>query len=253
MKLLGLLGGMSWTSTAEYYRLLNEEVARRCDGLHSARVLLHSVDFAEIAALQREGRWDEAGELLARAAWGLETAGAEAVVLATNTMHKVAPQIEAALNVPFLHIVDAVGSAVQAAGLGRVGLLATAFTMEQRFYHDRLAERHGLEVIVPEAAERAEVHRIIFDELCRNVIREESCETYRRVMAGLVGRGGPDPGLHGDHAACRAGRHERAGVRHDRAACAGGRGVRAGRVGVGRGRATSPSVGLSSARVFIQT
>lgn len=189
MRLLGLLGGMSWTSTAEYYRLLNEEVAQRCGGLHSARVLLHSVDFAEIATLQREGRWDEAGELLAGAARGLEAAGADAVVLATNTMHKVAPQIEAALSVPFLHIADATGRAVCAAGVRQVGLLATAFTMEQDFYRGRLEAQHGLEVLVPGAAERAEVHRVIYDELCRNVIREESRATYRATMTDLVERG----------------------------------------------------------------
>lgn len=189
MRLLGLIGGMSWASTAEYYRLLNEEVARRLGGLHSARVLIHSVDFAQIAALQREDRWEEAGELLAGAARGLESAGAEAIVLATNTMHKVAPQIEAAVSVPFLHIADATGRGVRAAGLGRVGLLATAFTMEQSFYRDRLAQRHGIEVVIPGADERAELHRIIFDELCRNVVRDDSRETCREIMAGLVARG----------------------------------------------------------------
>ncbi|THF70633.1 aspartate/glutamate racemase family protein [Deinococcus sp. Arct2-2] len=189
MKLIGILGGMSWTSSAEYYRLLNEEVARRLGGLHSARVLLHSVDFAEVAALQREGRWDEAGALLAEAARGLERAGAGALVLATNTMHKVAPQIEAAVNIPLLHIIDGTARAIRAAGLSRAGLLATAFTMEQDFYTGRLKDKFGLETLTPPAEDRAEVHRIIYDELCRNEIRETSRATYRRVMADLVARG----------------------------------------------------------------
>lgn len=189
MKLIGLLGGMSWTSSAEYYRLLNEEVARRLGGLHSARVLLHSVDFAEVAALQRGGHWDEAGTLLAEAARGLERAGAEAVLLATNTMHKVAPPIEAAVNLPLLHIVDGTAEAIQAAGLSRVGLLATAFTMEQDFYTGRLKEQFGIDTLTPPPEDRAEIHRIIYDELCRNEILETSRETYRRVMADLVARG----------------------------------------------------------------
>lgn len=189
MKLIGILGGMSWTSSAEYYRLLNEEVARRMGGLHSAQVLLHSVDFAEVAVLQREARWDEAGALLAEAARGLERAGAGALVLATNTMHKVAPDIEAAVNIPLLHIVDGTAEAIRAAGLSRVGLLATAFTMEQEFYTGRLKDKFGLETLTPPAEDRAEIHRIIYDELCRNEIRETSRATYRRVMADLVARG----------------------------------------------------------------
>lgn len=188
VKTLGVLGGMSWTSTAEYYRLLNEGVAERLGGLHSAPLLLHSVNFAEVARLQREDRWEEAGELLANAARGLERAGAGALLLATNTMHRVAEQIEAAVDVPLLHIADATGQSIRAAGLTRVGLLATAFTMEQVFYRERL-ERWGVEVVVPGAAGRAEVHRIIFDELCRNTVREDSRATYRRVMEELVGEG----------------------------------------------------------------
>ncbi|MFB9994136.1 aspartate/glutamate racemase family protein [Deinococcus oregonensis] len=189
MKLIGILGGMSWTSSAEYYRLLNEEVARRLGGLHSARVLLHSVDFAEVAALQREERWDEAGSLLAGAARGLERAGAEAMLLATNTMHKVAPQIETAVNSPLLHIVDGTAKAIRAAGLKRVGLLGTAFTMEQDFYTGRLRDRFGIDALTPYAEDRAEIHRIIYDELCRNELLETSRTTYRRVMADLVARG----------------------------------------------------------------
>ncbi|TSA84630.1 aspartate/glutamate racemase family protein [Deinococcus detaillensis] len=189
MKLLGIIGGMSWTSTAEYYRLLNSEVARQRGGLHSARLLIHSVDFAQIAALQTSGQWHEAGELLAEVARGLERAGADGVLLATNTMHKVAPQIEAAISLPFFHIADSVGRRLQEAGVKRAGLLGTAFTMEQDFYKDRLHRQYGLEVLVPDEAGRADVHRIIFDELCQNVITDESRQIYRRQMAELVGRG----------------------------------------------------------------
>lgn len=189
MKLLGVLGGMSWTSTAEYYRLLNEEVARQLGGLHSARLLLHSVDFAGIEQMQREGRWNEAGALLADYARGLECAGAEGLLLATNTMHKVADVIEGGVDVPLLHIADATGERIQAAGLSKIGLLATGFTMEQDFYKGRLSEKYGLDVLVPDDAGRAEVHRIIYDELCRNDIRHESREKYRAVMAALVQRG----------------------------------------------------------------
>lgn len=188
MKLLGVIGGMSWTSTAEYYRLLNEGVSARLGGLHSARLLLHSVDIAEVEAMQREDRWDEAGALLAEAACGLERAGAGALLLATNTMHKVAPAIEAAVSVPLLHIADGAAQAIRAAGLKRVGLLATRFTMEQPFYTDRLAS-HGIETLVPGEEGRADVHRTIYDELCRNVARPESRERYREVMAELVERG----------------------------------------------------------------
>ncbi|WP_135228520.1 aspartate/glutamate racemase family protein [Deinococcus fonticola] len=189
MKLLGVLGGMSWTSTAEYYRLLNTIYAQRLGGLHSAPLLLHSVDFAEIAALQKSGEWEQAGELLAGAARGLERAGAGAILLATNTMHKVAPQLEEAVNIPLLHIVDGTARAIKAAGWTRVGLLATAFTMEQDFYTGRLRERFGIETIVPDAAGRADVHRIIYDELCRNDLRPSSRQRYREIMADLVQRG----------------------------------------------------------------
>ena len=198
MNLLGILGGMSWTSTAEYYRLLNEQVAARLGGLelgeldlgglHSARLLLHSVDFAEVAAMQKAGQWDEAGTLLGEAALGLARAGAQGLLLATNTMHKVAPQIQAASGLPLLHIADATGQAIRAAGLTRVGLLGTAFTMQQDFYSGRLAA-HGLQTLIPDEAGRAEVHRIIYDELCRGVVSTESRDTYRRVMAGLQARG----------------------------------------------------------------
>ncbi len=188
MKLLGVIGGMSWTSTAEYYRLLNEGVAARLGGLHSARLLLHSVDFDEVAAMQKAGQWDEAGELLAGAARGLEQAGAGALLLATNTMHRVAPAIEAATSIPLLHIADVTARAIRAAGVTRVGLLATRFTMEQDFYSSRLAA-HGIETLIPGEAQRAEVHRVIFDELCKNVVLDASRDTYRAIMQELVTRG----------------------------------------------------------------
>ncbi len=188
MNLLGILGDMSWTSTAEYYRLLNEAVAARLGGLHSARLLLYSVDFAAIEAMQNAGRWDEAGALLADAARGLERAGAQGLLLATNTMHKVVPDIEDAAGIPLLHIADVTARAVREAGLTRVGLLATAFTMEQDFYVARLAA-HGLEVLVPDDAGRAEIHRIIYDELCRGVVLDGSRQHYREVIATLAIRG----------------------------------------------------------------
>ncbi|WP_291425926.1 aspartate/glutamate racemase family protein [Deinococcus sp.] len=188
--MLGLLGGMSWTSTAEYYRLLNTLYAERRGGLHSAPLLLHSVDFAEVAAMQQAGDWDGAGQLLAGAARGLEQAGAGAILLATNTMHRVAGHIEQAVNIPLLHIVDGTAQAIRAAGIDRVGLVATAFTMEQEFYTGRLRDKFGIKVLVPGDEDRQEVHRIIYDELCRNDVRPESRETYRGVLAKLVERGG---------------------------------------------------------------
>jgi aspartate racemase len=188
MRTIGLLGGMSWESSALYYRLLNEAVRDRLGGLHSARCILLSVDFAEIERLQVAGKWAQAGALLASDARALQAAGAELVVLCTNTMHKVADALTAALDVPLLHIGDVTGRAVAASGLTRVGLLGTAFTMEQPFLTDRLAA-HGLEVLVPGAADRAEVHRIIYEELCRGIVREESRQTYRGVVERLVARG----------------------------------------------------------------
>ncbi|WP_020145814.1 aspartate/glutamate racemase family protein [Terracoccus sp. 273MFTsu3.1] len=188
MRLVGLLGGMSWESSAEYYRLANELVRERVGGLASARLLLHSVDFAKVERLQAEDRWDEAGALLATAAAGLEAAGAELLVLCTNTMHKVAPAIEAAVSIPLLHIGDVTADAVRAAGLRQVGLIATAYTMEQDFLRGRLAG-HGLTVVVPDADDRAAVHRIIYEELCLGVVTEESRQAYREIIARLVAAG----------------------------------------------------------------
>ncbi|THA52916.1 aspartate/glutamate racemase family protein [Streptomyces sp. A1136] len=188
MKTIGLLGGMSWESTAEYYRLLNELTRDRLGGLHSARCVVYSVDFAEVEELQAQARWAEAGELLAGAARSLEVAGADLVLLCTNTMHKVADRIQQALTVPLLHLADATADAVRAKGPRRVGLLGTAFTMEQDFYRDRL-EAGGLHVLVPDAPARALVHRVIYEELCRGVVREESRTAYRDVIAELVAAG----------------------------------------------------------------
>ncbi|MFC9338230.1 aspartate/glutamate racemase family protein [Streptomyces sp. NPDC057020] len=188
MKTIGLIGGMSWESTAEYYRLLNEFTRDRLGGLHSARCVLYSVDFAEIEQLQVQNRWTEAGEILAAAAQALEAAGAEMILICTNTMHKVADQVGAAVSVPLLHLADATAEAVRASGLHRVGLLGTAFTMEQDFYRGRL-EEGGLDVQVPDADGRALVHHVIYDELCRGIVREESRAAYQKVITDLVAAG----------------------------------------------------------------
>jgi aspartate racemase len=189
MKTIGLIGGMSWESTLPYYRLINEGVKQRLGGLHSARLVLHSVDFHEIEVLQREDRWDEAGAMLAQAARSLDAAGADLLVLCTNTMHKVADAIEAATPLPLLHIADCTGDAIRAAGLRRVGLLGTRFTMEQDFYRGRVEQRHGIEVLTPPAPDRAQVHRIIYDELCRGEVRDASRAIYREIIARLVAQG----------------------------------------------------------------
>jgi aspartate racemase len=189
MKRIGLLGGMSWESSAEYYRFVNEAVRDRLGGLHSADCVLRSVDFADIERLQREGRWDEAGQRLAAEARTLVDAGAELLVLCTNTMHKVADAITDAVDVPFVHIADTTAEAVRAAGLQTVGLLATAYTMEQDFYVGRLRDRHGLDVLVPDEAGRRTVHAVIYDELCVGVVRDASRDAYREIMRGLVDRG----------------------------------------------------------------
>jgi aspartate racemase len=190
MKTVGLLGGMGWPSTITYYTLLNEGVAARLGGLHSARCVLWSVDFAEIEACQAEGRWDDAGTLLAGGARTLANAGAELLVLCTNTMHRVSPRIEAATTVPLLHIADATADAIRARGdIRRVGLLGTRYTMEQAFYRGRLESRHGLEVVVPDATGRQAVHDIIYEELVHGVARPTSRETYRQIISALVADG----------------------------------------------------------------
>lgn len=189
MRRLGLLGGMSWESTAEYYRFVNEEVRTRCGGLHSADCLLRSVDFTEIEPLQRTGRWEEAGVRLAAEARALVAAGAQILVLCTNTMHKVADAITVAVDVPFVHIADATADAVRARELRAVGLLATAYTMEQDFYVGRLRDKHGLKVLVPNAEDRRIVHNVIYDELCVGLVNDDSRDQYRRIMHELAGRG----------------------------------------------------------------
>ncbi len=189
MKRIGLLGGMSWESSAEYYRFVNEATRDRLGGLHSADCLLRSVDFVEIERLQRDGAWDEAGARLAAEAAALVAAGAELIVLCTNTMHKVAGAITAAVDVPFVHIADTTAEAVRARGLGTVGLLATGYTMEQDFYVGRLREQHGLEVLVPDEADRRIVHGVIYEELCVGIVDDGSREEYRRIIRDLVDRG----------------------------------------------------------------
>ncbi|WP_404925623.1 aspartate/glutamate racemase family protein [Mesorhizobium sp. ORM16] len=178
MKTLGLLGGMSWESTAIYYRLLNDLVRQRLGGLHSAKLLLWSFDFAEIAELQHHGDWDGAGALLVDAARKLESAGAEGLLLCTNTMHKLADQVQASVSIPLIHIADATAAAIKAAGMRRPALLATRFTMEQDFYKGRLADTYGLQPIVPDRAGRDMVHRIIYDELCQGIVAEPSKTAY---------------------------------------------------------------------------
>ena len=189
MKTIGLIGGMSWESTVPYYRLVNEAVARRLGGLHSAKVLLASVDFAEVEAMQRGGDWAAAARLLADTARSLERAGADFLVVCTNTMHKVADEIEGAVGIPLLHIADATAAEVKARGLSKVGLLGTRFTMEQDFYRARLRDRHGIEAVTPGEADRALVHRVIYDELCLGKVLDPSRGEYRRIIRGLVEQG----------------------------------------------------------------
>ena len=189
MKTIGLLGGMSWESTIPYYRLINEGVKQRLGGLHSASLLLHSVDFHEIEACQSSGDWEKAGEILAEAALGLERAGAQGILLCTNTMHKVASQIEARCALPFLHIADATGRAIRAAGMSRVALLGTRYTMEQDFYRGRLHDEFGIESLIPDDADRARINQIIFDELCLGSFSETSRAYYASVIEKLAQQG----------------------------------------------------------------
>ncbi|MGC0925190.1 aspartate/glutamate racemase family protein [Pantoea agglomerans] len=189
MKVIGLLGGMSWESTALYYRILNQQVKQRLGGLHSAELVLYSVDFQRIEQLQAAGEWQQAGEILAEAARNLERAGAQFIVLCTNTMHKVAAQISAATGIPLLHIADATGRRIQQAGVRKVGLLATRFTMEQDFYRGRLQQQFGLEVITPDREDRIFVHEVIYHELCLGEIKPASRRRYGEIMQQLVAQG----------------------------------------------------------------
>ncbi|CRM48757.1 Aspartate racemase [Pseudomonas sp. 25 R 14] len=188
MRTIGLIGGMSWESSAEYYRIINQQVRDRLGPLRSAQILLYSVDFGPVEQAQHAGRWDDAAQILQDAARRLQAGGADCIVLCTNTMHLVAPQIEAAVSVPFLHIADAAGAAAVKANTLTVGLLGTAFTMEQDFLKARLAAQ-GLNVLVPDADERRAVHRIIYEELCVGVISEASRQVYQQAIANLAARG----------------------------------------------------------------
>jgi aspartate racemase len=189
MKTIGLLGGMSWESTIPYYRLINEGVKQRLGGLHSAQILLHSVDFHEIEACQSRGDWQQAGEILARAAVGLQQAGAEGIVLCTNTMHKVAEAIETACDVPFLHIADATGRAISQLNMNNVALLGTRYTMEQDFYRGRLQDEFGISTLIPEQDVRLKINRIIFEELCLGEFSDASRDYYLSVIGELASQG----------------------------------------------------------------
>lgn len=189
MKTIGMLGGMSWESTIPYYQIINQTVASRLGGLHSARLVLHSVDFDDVEKLQHADRWEEAGQLLADASQGLQDAGADFLMICTNTMHRVAPAIETRISIPLLHIADPTADAIKAAGFDTVGLLGTRFTMEQDFYRGRLEDRFGLNVIVPDSEARRRIHDVIYDELCRGIISESSRENLVKVVATLAGTG----------------------------------------------------------------
>jgi aspartate racemase len=189
MKTIGLLGGMSWESTATYYRIINQGMLEKLGGLHSARIVLYSFDFQRIADMQAAGDWDGLADILCGAAENLESAGADFLLICTNTMHKIAPQIEEYVDIPLLHIADATADSLQRAGIATVGLLGTRFTMEQEFYRERLAQNHGLEVLVPEQGDRDVIDRIIFSELCRGCFEEASRQECLRIVEGLARRG----------------------------------------------------------------
>jgi aspartate racemase len=189
MKTIGLIGGMSWESSLEYYRILNETVKERLGGLHSAKCVLVSVDFAEIEPLQHQERWAEQAQMMVAAAQNVERAGADFVLLCTNTMHKLAEDIQAGIHIPFLHIADATARRIKSAGIHKVGLLGTRFTMEQDFYRQRLEEKYHLSVLVPGEQQRELVHRVIYQELCLGVIKEESRRQYAQVIRDLFQQG----------------------------------------------------------------
>ena len=189
MKTIGLLGGMSWESTELYYRLINEGVKAKLGGLHSARIALVSVDFHDIEEMQHTEDWESAGQALAKAAQQIEAAGADFLLICTNTMHKVAPQVQQAINIPVLHLADATAQRIQQVGMKTIGLLGTNFTMEQDFYKGRLVEKHGLNVLIPPKADRDIVHHIIYDELCLGQVKDASRNEYLRIMADLRERG----------------------------------------------------------------
>ncbi len=189
MKTIGLIGGMSWESSLEYYRIVNEEVKKKLGGFHSAKCIMYSVDFAEIEELQRLGDWEKAGWILSQTALSLEAAGADFLVLCTNTMHKVAPAIESAVSIPLLHIADPTAERIKARGFKRVGLLGTRFTMEDDFYRGRLEKKHGLEVMIPEETDRQMIHQVIYYELCDGRLQEESRKKFRTVIEKMAAGG----------------------------------------------------------------
>lgn len=189
MKTIGIIGGMSWESTASYYQQLNEGVKQHKGGLHSAKVILNSVDFAEVEALQRSGEWDKNAALLCDVAQSVERAGADFILIATNTMHKVAEQVQEAISIPLLHIADATGEALVSKGITKVGLLGTAFTMEEAFYKQRLSDKFGIEVIVPNGVQRKLVHQVIYEELCLGKISRRSKDDYHTIINELAMNG----------------------------------------------------------------
>ncbi|KAF5435014.1 aspartate racemase [Candidatus Methanophagaceae archaeon] len=189
MKTIGLLGGMSWESTELYYRLINEGIKAQLGGLHSARIAMVSVDFQEIEEMQHNGDWAGAGQALAQAAKQVESAGADFLLICTNTMHKVAPQVQEAISIPILHLADATAKRIKAAGMKTIGLLGTNFTMEEDFYKGRLVDKYGLNVLVPPKSDREIVHRVIYDELCLGLVEDTSRDEYLRIIEDLLSRG----------------------------------------------------------------
>ena len=189
MKTIGMIGGMSWESSIEYYRIVNETVKEKLGGLHSAKCVMYSVDFAEIEALQHAWRWKEATHAMIEAAYYVEASGADFLIICTNTMHKMADEVEAAIGIPLLHIADATAEAIKAGGLSKVGLLGTKFTMEEDFYRGRLVKKHGLDVLIPNAEDREIVHRIIYDELVLGKIKSKSREAYKDIIEKLIADG----------------------------------------------------------------
>ena len=189
MKTAGLIGGMSWESTLEYYRIMNETVKEKLGGLHSAKCIIYSFDFEEIERLQHEGKWDKLAEIMINAAQRLEKAGADFVIICTNTMHKVADEVQRSISIPLLHIADVTAEKIKEKGLKKVGLLGTRFTMEEGFYRERLRKKHGIDVVIPEENEREFVHRVIYDELCLGIVKHESKEKFKEIIEGLVSRG----------------------------------------------------------------
>lgn len=189
MKTIGMLGGMSWESTANYYKQINEGIKSELGGFHSAKIFLYSVDFDEIEKLQHQGLWDETATILSEAACAVERGGADFLLICTNTMHKVAPQIEAAISIPVLHIADATGAELVKNNISKVGLLGTRFTMEQGFYKNRITDKFGIEVIVPSAEQQERVHDVIYNELCLGVINDQSRDKYLRIVNDLFANG----------------------------------------------------------------